>query len=234
MRAERDLRVGRDQTTLWSVLGYRVVHLSADPANWPISRLRPGSAVLTPAPQPGVLARSSGLGCLVRGVRSLPQPPGSRVARALVQKDQGVTPPPRVWPAGRSRVLHVASTPGHDETPGTRPGASPCCDEQQGEAGAIAKCRSLCFRAAAACTPPSRGQPRLDSRWQDDRGSRSCGSCGVGRLKCASAPSPPALGPSALREPPHAHPIAPHTTTHTQPRNDSIHFCGNLRVISRD
>jgi len=95
VRAERDLRVGRDQTTLWSVLGYRVVHLSADPTNWPISRLRPGSAVLTPAPQPGVLARSSGLGCLVRGVRSLPQPPGSRVARALVQKDQGVTPPPK-------------------------------------------------------------------------------------------------------------------------------------------
>ena len=160
-------------------------------------------------------------------------PPAARLARCsrARQKNQGYLPHPRVWPAGRGSVLHEPCTPGHDVAHWH---AARRCDEQQGGAGVIAICRCLCFRVAAACTPPSRGQPRLDSRWQDDRGSRSCGSCGVGRLKCASAPSPPALGPSALREPPHAHPIAPHTTTHTQPRNDSIHFCGNLRVISRD
>ena len=123
MRAERDLRVGRDQTTLWSVLGYRVVHLSADPTNWPISRLRPGSAVLTPAPQPGVLARSSGLGCLVRGVRSLPQPPGSRVAwKASVEDHECFKAGPR-WRRG-SLSVDVAER-----------GAWPWLTEPSGERG---------------------------------------------------------------------------------------------------
>jgi hypothetical protein len=56
---------------------------------------------LTRAPRRGVLARSSAVRCLVRGVRRLPQPPGSRVARALVlnikvylQRELAHLPPP--------------------------------------------------------------------------------------------------------------------------------------------
>ena len=98
-------------------------------------------------------------------------------------KKSRLSPPPRVWPAGRGSVLHEPCTARSRRAPPWQ--AARRCDEQQGGAGGIAKCRCLCFRAAAACTPPSRGQPRLDFEvWQDDRLARP-GRAGWGRLNGA-------------------------------------------------
>ena len=136
--------------------------------------------------------------------------------------------PPRVWPAGRGSVLHEPCTPGHDEPPWH---ASRRCDEQQGGAGGIAKCRCLCFRAAAACTPPSRGQPRLDFEvWQDDRLARP-GRAGWGRLNGAKRAQSSSTCPIGLAQA--ANPRAASLPTRARWRLEARRRRGSaLRVVS--
>ena len=135
--------------------------------------------------------------------------------------------PPRVWPAGRGSVLHEPCTARSRRAPPWQ--AARRCDEQQGGAGGIAKCRCLCFRAAAACTPPSRGQPRLDFEvWQDDRLARP-GRAGWGRLNGAKRAHSSHTWPIGLAQA--ANPRA--ASLPTEPGGDSARLLEAQRLSQR-